>query len=154
MNFQSYSASGNFSCCVLVPMGRRMTSLLGRWYYVLSTAFNKILLSKSHGFPELIAGFFHFGMEHTEAGVIVGGVRRTWEDHHGSKGSADWGTVALRNRWSHRGFLASAISQKLHSAEKRGVEENVTLGLILHPPSRLLCWVGAGFMHRGICHRA
>lgn len=36
-----------------------MTSLLGRWYYVLSTAFNKILLSKSHVFPELIVGFFH-----------------------------------------------------------------------------------------------
>lgn len=58
MNFRSYPASGNFSCCVLVPMGMRMTSLLGRWYYVLSTAFNKIFLSKSNVFPELIAFFF------------------------------------------------------------------------------------------------
>lgn len=153
MNFWSYSASGNFSCCVLVPMGMRMTSLLGRWYYVLSTAFNKILLSKSNVFPELIA-FFSLWMEHTGAGFVVGGARRTWEEHHCSEGSADRGTGAHRNRWSHRGFLASAISQKLHSAKKRGVEENVTLGFIPHPPSLLLCWVGAGFVRKGICHMA
>lgn len=59
MNFQSDPASVNFSCCgVLVPMGRRMVSLLGRWYSSLSTAFNKIRLSKSHVLPEFIAVLF------------------------------------------------------------------------------------------------
>lgn len=74
-------------------------------------------------------------------------------------GSASHGAGAHTNRWSHRAFLASVISQKLHSAKKRGVEENVTLGFVLHPPSQLLCWLGAESCTEGSatglkCHQA
>lgn len=64
MNFQLYPASGNFSWCVLIPVGMRMTSRLGRWYHVLSRAFNPILLARTHVFPELIAVLFSLNAAH------------------------------------------------------------------------------------------
>lgn len=131
MNSQSDPASVNFSWGgVLVPMGRRMVSLLGRWYYGSSTAFNKILLS--------------VWTEHAGACFVVGRGRSMWGGtHHCSTGSTDRGTGGCRNRWNDGGFLTSTVSQKLHSAEKRGVEENVTLGFIPHPPNSAIVLGGS-----------
>lgn len=55
MNSQSDPTSVKFSCGGgLVPVGRRIVSLLGRWYYGLSTAFNNIFLPKSHVYLSLL----------------------------------------------------------------------------------------------------
>lgn len=98
-------------------------------------------------------------MEHTGACFVVGRERSMRGDtHHCS--AADRGTGGYRNRWNNRGFLASAVSQKLHSAKKRGAEENVTLGFIPHPPKSaiVLGWeqdpCAKGSATRFKCHQS
>jgi len=53
------------------------------------------------------------------------------------------------------GFLAPAVSQKLHSAKKRGVEENVMRGFIPDPPKSAIV-LGGSRVRAGsrICHMA
>lgn len=136
MNSQSDPTSVKFSHGGgLVPMGRRIVSLLGRWYYGLSMAFKNIFLSKRHVYLSLLQSC-SFWMEHTGACFVFGREGSTWKRaHHCSAGSTDRGSRGGTGGTTEcRGFLASAIWQKLHSAKKRGVEENVTLGSILHPP--------------------